>query len=224
MSNENNSDLIIRSYILLLSKGIFIILFLFLATIPSLCQASSHEDEASRIQKAYEELKDISGNFIQKSYIKDLKRTDTYKGRFYIKASKFRWEYAGDKPQTIYISGDKLIIYQKKEKQAYITKFDRSTYGQSPIILLGGLGDIRKDFDILSKDGRLILKPKSQMGNISQIEVTTTEDEFPVKSLTIVDLHSNKTQIEFRDIKVNTGLKDRLFEFTPPEGVTIIKQ
>jgi outer membrane lipoprotein carrier protein len=224
MSNENNSDLIMKSNIFSLHKWIFIISFFFFAAIPFLCQAFSPEDEASRIQKAYEGFKDISGNFIQKSYIKDLKRTDTYKGRFYIKASKFRWEYTGDKPQTIYISGDKLIIYQKNEKQAYITKFDRSTYGQSPIILLGGLGDIRKDFDISSKDGRLILNPKSQMGNISQIEVATLEDEFPIKSLIIVDLHSNRTQIEFRDIKVNTGLKDRLFEFSPTEGVTIIRQ
>lgn len=203
---------------------ILLIMIVFHIASPRLSALVSPEDEALRIQKAYEGFKDITGSFIQKSHIKDLKRTDTYKGRFYIKASKFRWEYIGDKPQTIYISKDTLIIYQKIEKQAYISKFDRSVYGQSPIVLLGGLGDIRRDFDISLKDGRLILKPKSQMGNISLLEVIPSEDEFPVKSLTIVDIQSNRTHIEFRDVKVNTGIRDSLFEFSPPEGVTVIRQ
>lgn len=198
----------------------------FIFTTPSLSAQISPDDEAIRIQKAYNEFKDITGNFTQRSYIKNLKRTETYKGRFYIKkTSKFRWEYVGDKPQTIYISEDKLIIYQKNEKQAYITQFHRSIYEQSPIVLLGGLGDIKKDFHISSNDERLIiLKPKKTMGNILRLEVTPSEDEFPVKSLTIIDIHSNKVHIEFKDVRVNTGLKDRLFEFSPPEGVTIIKQ
>lgn len=210
--------------ILSLHQCLLIFLWVFLITNSSLCFAFNPEEEALRIQQAYNNFRDIKGNFTQKSYIKDLKRTDTYKGRFFVKASNFRWEYTGDKPQTIYVSEDKLVIHQKNEKQAYITKFDRSTYGQSPIVLLGGLGDIRRDFNISSKDERLILKPKSEMGNISQIAVTVSEEEFPIKSLTIIDIRSNKTYIEFRDIKVNTGLKDGFFDFSPPEGVTIIRQ
>lgn len=201
-----------------------ICLVILMIASPSLSQAFNPDEEASRIQKAYEGFKDITGNFIQKSFIKDLKRTDTYKGRFYIKASKFRWDYLGEKPQTIYISGDKLIIYQKNEKQAYITRFDPSTYGQSPIILLGGLGDIRADFDISGKDGWLILRPKKAMGNIVQIELLPSDGEFPLKSLRIIDTLSNRTDIELKDIKLNTGIKDKLFEFTPPEGVSIIRQ
>lgn len=224
MKTKNYSAFIKNLHILFWVKCIFIFLSIVVIAKPSSCLAFHPEDEASRIQKAYEGFKDISGNFIQKSFIKDLKRTDTYKGRFYIKASKFRWEYAGEKPQTIYVSGDKLIIYQKNEKQAYITRFDSSTYGQSPIVLLGGLGDIRSDFDISAKDGRLVLRPKKPMGNIVQIEVLPSEGEFPVKSLRIIDNLSNKTDIELRNIKTNTGIKDQLFEFIPPEGVSIIKQ
>jgi len=221
---KNSSGLIKNPEIQIPNKWIFIFLSIVIIAMPALSLAFQPEDEASRIQQAYEGFKDISGNFVQRSYIKDLKRTDTYRGRFFIKASKFRWEYTGENPQTIYISEDKLIIYQKNEKQAYITKFDRSTYGQSPIILLGGLGDIKRDFEISSKDRRLMLKPKSQMGNIARIEVSTSDGEFPIKSLSIVDTLSNRTDIEFRNVKANTGLKDSLFEFSPPEGVSIIRQ
>src|SRR4030067_47455 len=46
--------------------------------------ASSVDEELQKIQKAYEHIKDIRGNFIQKSFIKDLKRIDTYKEEFLI--------------------------------------------------------------------------------------------------------------------------------------------
>lgn len=222
MNIKNNAKKI--SGVLFVDKWIFFFLSIFIIVIPALCTAFNAEEEALRIQKAYEEFKDISGNFIQKSFIKDLKRTDTYRGHFYIKGSKLRWDYIGDKPQTIYISGDNLIIYQKNEKQAYITRFNSSPYGQSPMVLLGGLGDIRRDFDISTKDGWLILKPKKPMGNLVQIEILPSEGEFPVKSLRIIDNLSNRTDIELRSIKLNTGIKDRHFEFIPPEGVTIIRQ
>ncbi|HEX8947672.1 MAG TPA: outer membrane lipoprotein carrier protein LolA, partial [Dissulfurispiraceae bacterium] len=55
--------------------------------------ASQAEDEVARIQKAYEHIKDIRGSFVQKSHIKDLKRTDTYQGQFFIKPPKMKWEY-----------------------------------------------------------------------------------------------------------------------------------
>lgn len=183
------------------------------------------DDEAIRIQKAYENIKDIKGSFIQKSYIKDLKRTDTYKGQFLIKSPKMRWEYKGDKPQIVYITGDDIIIYQKKEKQAFKAKFDRATYGQAPIALLGGFGNIKNEFDVSTKaDRRLLLKPKKPMGNIVSVEITTSDEEFPIESLTIIDTLSNRIDIYLMDVKTNTDLKDKLFEFSPPEGVSILQQ
>lgn len=188
--------------------------------------ASQSDDEVLKIQKAYENIKDIKGNFIQKSYIKDLKRTDTYKGQFFIKSPKMRWEYKGDKPQIVYVTGDYIIIYQKKEKQALKTKFDKANYGQAPIALLGGFGNIKNEFDVSAKNSeqRLLLKPKKPMGNIVSVEITTSDDEFPIESLTIVDTLSNRIDIYLKDIKINTGLSDKLFEFSHPEGINVLHQ
>jgi len=193
-------------------------------SISSLAFGLNAADEVSRIQKAYEAIKDISGNFIQRSYIKDLKRTDTYKGEFLIKSSRMKWEYRGDKPQAIYINGNDIIIYQKKERQAFKAAFDRATYGQAPIALLAGFGNIDKDFEVTVTNNRLMLRPKSPMGNISYIAVTTSSGAFPIESLTILDRLSNRIDISLKDVKINTGIKDSAFEFRPPEGVTIIQQ
>ncbi len=191
---------------------------------PSPSFALSADEEIKRIQDAYEGIRDIRGDFVQKSRISDLKRTDTYSGQFFIKASKMRWDFRGDKAQSIYIRGDEIVIYQKKEKQAFKSKFDRSTYGQAPIALLGGFGNIRKEFDVTAKEGKLMLKPKMPMGNVVSVEITTLQNEFPIESVTIVDSSSNRVEIRLKNVRTNSGVKDSVFEFTPPEGVTVFQQ
>ena len=184
--------------------------------------ASSVEGDIAEIQKAYENIKDMSGSFVQKSYIKDLKRTDTFKGQFFIKRPlQMKWAYKGDNAQEVFINNDEITIYQKKEKQAFRGKFDRDTYGQAPIALLSGFGKIREEFFISDKNGKLLLKPKKSMRGILLIEVEPSGGKFPIKSFTINDSHSNRIEMILDDIKINTGLEDKLFRPSMPKNVTM---
>ena len=179
-------------------------------------------DEVTIIQEAYKNIEDIKGAFIQKSYIKDLKRTDTYKGFLFIKRpSKMRWEYRGEKPQEVIINNDRIIIYNKAEKQAFKGIFNRQTYGQAPVALLSGFGRIREEFNITKKNDKLILTPKNPMGNIVSIEIETSSGDFPIKSFAINDTRSNRIEIRLKDIEINTGIKDAIFDLSLPEGTNI---
>jgi outer membrane lipoprotein carrier protein len=185
---------------------------------------ASPDEEVKRIQDVYEHIKDMSGSFIQKSHIKDLKRTDTYKGRFFIKQPmKMKWNYDGAASQEVLINDDEIIIYQKKEKQAFRGMFDSDTYGRAPIALLSGFGKIQEEFSISGKDGTLLLKPKKQVSNIKSIELELCRDEFPIRSFTIYDLHENKIVITLEDVKINTGLKDSMFKPSLPEDTTFFE-
>jgi len=200
----------------------FFLLITFQLSLTPAIIASTVNEDSERIQKAYENINDIKGSFIQRSYIKDLKRTDIYKGNFFIKRPmKMKWDYKGETAQEILINNDEIIIFQKKEKQLFRGKFDRNTYGQAPIALLSGFGKIQKEFHVSKKNSSLILKPKKIMGNILSIEIEPSEAEFPISSFTINDSHSNKIEITLKDVEVNTGLKDSLFEPIPPKDVTI---
>jgi outer membrane lipoprotein carrier protein len=180
------------------------------------------DKEIQRIQKAYENIRDISGNFIQRSYIKDLKRTETYQGQFFIKIpKKVKWEYKGEAPQEVFINDSEIIIYQKKEGQAFRGKFDWNTYGQAPIALLSGFGKIHEEFIVSQKNKHLFLKPKNPMGGILSIEIELSDGEFPISSFTIKDSHSNRIEIILKDIKVNTDLKEGLFVPSLPGDVKI---
>ncbi|MFA5846081.1 MAG: outer membrane lipoprotein carrier protein LolA [Thermodesulfovibrionales bacterium] len=199
-----------------------IIAFSLLTLNFSLFTVSAADDEVVRIQEAYKNIEDIKGTFVQKSYIKDLKRTDTYKGALFIKRpSKMKCVYKGEKPQEIIINNERIIIYNKSEKQAFRGTFSRQTYGQAPVALLSGFGKIREEFNITPQNGRLVLIPRNPMGNIVSIEVVTSADNFPIKSFIINDTRSNRIEIALKDMEINTGLKDSIFDFSLPEGTNI---
>jgi outer membrane lipoprotein carrier protein len=198
----------------------FSVMFLY----GSALSAEGDESLAGRIQKSYENIKDIEGSFVQKSFIKDLKRTDTFKGTFMIKVpSKMKWRYEGEGKRLteVIINNDELIIYQKAEKQVLKGKFDRGSYGQAPIALLGGFGKIMGEFEISEKDRRLFLKPKKPMGSVVSIEVAPSDGEFPISSISITDKRSNRIDITLKSVSVNTGIKDSAFVFSVPKDVGV---
>lgn len=204
------------------SLRVVIFLFLLYALYSMLFARAFAADEVARIQEAYKNIEDIKGSFVQKSYIKDLKRTDTYKGTLFIKRpSKMKCVYKGEKPQEIIINNERIIIYNKSEKQAFRGTFNRNTYGQAPVALLSGFGKIREEFNITPKNGRLVLIPKNQMGNIVSIEIVTSADNFPIKFFIINDTRSNRIEIALKDMEINTGIKDSIFDFSLPEGANI---
>lgn len=187
--------------------------------------ATSLDEDIKRIQDVYEDIRDMKGKFIQKSHIKDLKRTDTYSGKFFIKQPmKVKWMYDGTVNQEVLINNGEIIIYQKKDKQAFIGQFDENTYGRAPIALLSGFGKIQEEFSISEKRGGLLLKPKKHVFGIQSIELELCNDEFPIHSFTIYDSHENKIVITVKDVKINTGLKDEMFEPSLPKDTTLFEQ
>lgn len=201
--------------------SIALIIVLNLITVLPLASQSA-VDEIERIQRAYEDIRDISGNFIQKSHIKELKSSKIFKGQFFIKMPmKMKWDYSGEHAQEVYINNDDIIIYQKKEKQAFRSEFDRQRYGQAPIALLGGFGNIQEEFTVTVKNGKLLLKPKKPMGGIISIEIYLSDNKFPIQSLTIYDTYSNRIELTLKDVKTDSGLEDDLFKPKLPKDVNI---
>jgi outer membrane lipoprotein carrier protein len=187
--------------------------------------ASRADENISRIQKAYEGIRDLKGSFVQKSEIKDLDRTETYKGEFYIKRPmKMKWMYTGKTAQDLIINGDTVLIYKRGDKQAYKSRFDRATYGQTPVALLSGFGNIKDEFEVSGNGDTIILKPKRPMGNVSTIKVILSEGGFPIRSFVIRDTRSNVIDVVLKDVKINTGLKDSLFDLALPRGVNVFEQ
>jgi outer membrane lipoprotein carrier protein len=206
-------------------KFIFsVVLFLIplagqLLLLPAQCIAGGLAD---RVQAAYKDVRDMKGEFTQKSFIKDLDKTQHFKGDFAIKfPSKMRYRYKSGSQDEVVISGSEIIIYQKVQKQALKGKFNSATYGAAPVALLSGLGNINRDFFETENGNSLFLKPKQPAGAVKSIEVEVSEAPFPVKGFKINDVYGNTVEITLKDVRLNTGVTDKSLEFTPPKGVNV---
>lgn len=205
-------------------SSIFLIIFLTLVLTSALSLASPADDAVVRIQKAYESIQDMKGTFSQKNMIRDLNKTTSYNGDFFIKRPlKMKWTYKGKVSQDLLINNDTVTIYNKDDNQAYRSKFNKETYGQSPVVLLTGMGNIREEFVVSGTEKVLTLKPKKPMAGVISIVLHLSDADFPIRSFTIQD-GQNTIEIELNYVKINTGIKDTFFDLNLPKGVHIYEQ
>ena len=204
-------------------RGDFLILIVFIFSLVTSVHAAAVDDIVNNIQKKLSGIHDMKGTFSQTSYLKDIEKTETYAGTFYIKKpSGIMWEYIAPRDEKIIINGTETWIYKKSQKQAIKTRFSKDAYNQVPIALLNALENLGADFDItIMEQDTLNLKPKHQMGFIQEIILKTSSKNFPVKMLKVFDVYGNKITIELKDIKTNNGLDDSLFTFSAPPGVEV---
>lgn len=203
-----------------------IIIFVWIAVFlcPGALWASGTEENIRKIRNAYKTIRDLKGSFVQKNIIRSLNKTDTYKGEFFIKyPMKMKWSYKGKASQDVTIFNDTMLIFKKGDNQAYRGTFDKNTYGQTPVALLSGFGDIEEEFIATGSGNTLVLKPKKMMGTITSITLTLAGGDFPISSFTVYDGSLNVIEIELRAIQVNSGLKDSLFDLSIPKGVNVFE-
>jgi chaperone LolA len=202
-----------------------VILALMPVFFPSPADGDELDNAVSRIQKAYEGLRDMKGDFVQKNIVRDLKKTDTYTGEFFIKRPlKMKWAYKGKAAQDLLINNDTVLIYKKGDNQAYRSPFNRDSYGQTPVVLLTGMGNLKDEFTVTGKKNVLHLKPKKAMAGIASITVFMSETGFPIKAFTIQDGRSNTVEIQLNNVTINPGLRDSLFDLNLPKGVNVYEQ
>ncbi len=195
------------------------------AVFPSPVRGGEVDDAVSRIQKAYEGITDMKGSFVQKNIITDLNKSDTYTGEFFVKRPlKMKWAYTGKAAQDLLINNDTVLIYKKGDNQAYRSAFTKEAYGQTPVVLLTGMGNLREEFMVTGKKQVLQLKPRKAMAGIVSITVFLSETGFPIKGFTIQDGRSNTVDIRLNNITINPGLNDSLFDLNLPNGVNVYEQ
>ncbi|HLC14749.1 MAG TPA: outer membrane lipoprotein chaperone LolA [Thermodesulfovibrionia bacterium] len=197
--------------------------FVLLLTFYPFMSGWAQVEDVRAIQERYNTIKEIQGDFIQKSYIKDLEETQEFKGQFSIKLpSKMRWAYTEPRDEEVIINDTTIWIYKIVEKQAIKSKFNADTYGQAPIALLAGFGNLEKDFVVSKVESDVLqLQPKQAMGAIKTLFVKLSKRDFPISSLTLIDVYGNEITIVVNSIKVNKDIEDSFFDFTPPQNVEV---
>jgi len=225
--NKNKQLIIITLNIL-----IFIVLFTILALGVALAGAPVPIDEVvARLQQTYDKTRDFSASFIQETTIQSIKKTEIEEGTVFFKNPKnLLWNYSKPKAKKMVINPRKTWLYLPQEKVAYTQEADYTFKSSILMKFLSGLGKLKNDFIIkyvepeaLDKQGNylLVLTPLEKNPSLNPFQITVDKSTSLILRVSFEDTMGNSTVLKFSNISTNTGLSEKMFQFKPPDGVSI---
>ena len=184
-------------------------------------QGLTAEEIAKEMQKRYESIKDMSGEFVVTTNYGG--EEETYKAKFWMKGEKYR----GDDGKTLTVSnGSVMWIYDREKNEAVRMSFS----GEKPQfdygMIIKGLMDsynvrLLGEEKIDSRDC-YVIEAEPKAGGAKMKMWVDREFWYPLR--TEMSVEGIKTVVEYRNVSFNSGIDDSLFEFSPPEGVKIVEK
>jgi outer membrane lipoprotein carrier protein len=183
------------------------------------------------VQRRYDGATDFRARFGQTVTNAAFGRKTSSSGQvLFKKPGRMRWNY--EKPeQKMYVAdGATLWLYEPEDKQAFKQDL-RGSQLPAALAFLTGQGKLSSEFDVaFAKDSPygtpsdyvLSLSPKQPQAQVKGIVFVVDPATFNVRESVITDAQGNTNDLLFSDIKVNTGVPDATFRWTPPAGVRVI--
>lgn len=209
-------------------------LFFLVFSLPVLADSN-----VSQLQSTYRKAQDWQADFVQVTYVDLLKQTVQKKGSLKVKKpGKLRIEYTEEGGRLYVSDGKKLYVYSPDDWQVEVFPKLSKILAREALTFLEGLGEVEKEFSAQSATPKekgdsmigdktlfvLKLTPRKKDSSIRQVFLgLDAKKDFLVREMTFFNASGNKTHYVFSDIRINSGLKDEIFDFKIPEGITVIK-
>ena len=196
-----------------MKKSVFLILSMFLYV--SVYGQDNSSDLLKALQTKYNSANTISVNFTKFSGSKE-----DFSGKLFLKKdNKLRIEL---KNNTIITDGKTFWNYNKKENKVIINNYDPSE--PSELSLNTFINDYPSKSNLTSgEEGNyktLTLVPKTSELNFNSAKLFINKDDLVDK--VIIDSNSGEAEIAFSNYKIDRGIPDSEFTYSPPEGIKVI--
>ena len=217
-----------------MKKIILVILgLLFTSTAGYSVQNESIDAVVDKIQKKYEEIEDFHADFTQEATVKALNTVQKSDGEVWFKKpGKMRWNYYEPYKDQIVSDGRTLWFYNEEEKQVIESPLNQVSETESTSTLLSGLGKIKDLYKTsftesgeFEADGSYLidLRPKEEGEDYNKVTLAINKNTMMVNTLYLYDPFGNLTKVLLKNVEVDKGVSDSLFDFKAPSGVEIIK-
>ena len=168
---------------------------------------------------------------IEQATYSDVSDVSVMKGRLVLKKpDKFSIEYDEPEKQTVKCDGRKVWVYIPSMNQA-VTQEVKEIKNRDNILFGFGkfLSSVRLNFtNTLSvkpgKEGLLEIEsvPKSGAYDFRKVVFLIDREAWLPVKITVYYSETSFVYVKFYHPRTDTGAADSLFEFTPPEGTTIV--
>jgi outer membrane lipoprotein carrier protein len=185
------------------------------------------ESLVGRIEARHSRTQDLVARFVQSYRSGLLGRELVERGVVSIKRpGRMRWEYKEPEEKLFLSDGESFYFYVPEDRQVIIQAQDdeRSLAAR---LLFGGAG-LLEEFEVNLEEPfeegvlRVRLVPRQENAELERAYIDA-EPSGLIRSILIEDIQGNRTLFRFEELRENTGLPDRLFEFEIPSGVEVIR-
>ncbi len=199
---------------------------LFLLAHPAAFGGENAADILEKVQEKYESIRDASLTFTRRVVFGVTQTRQDFAGTLAMKkGNRYRIEL---EDQTIVTDGKSVWTYSKINNQVFVDAYREDSVSFSPDRVLVNAPEnytaaILGREEVAKKEATVLkLVPKSEKSNLKWMKVWVDRDDWLMRRIQLLDIADNLTTYEVGSLKLNTGIPDSTFRFTPPPGVEVI--
>lgn len=184
---------------------------------------------ALALQKRYQGIRDFSADFVQTYRGGVLMTQSREEGKVSIKKpGRMRWTYVKPERKEFVSDGVKVYSYIPLDQQVMVSTVPPDNEATTPALFLAGKGDIVRDFTSSaappSVSGTVAVKltPRKTDPEYEYLLVSVDPKTLQIRALSTLDRQGGQSTLVFNNLKENTGISDKEFEFRVPRGVDVI--
>ena len=183
--------------------------------------------QAQSLETRFAGLDSFSAEFTQKLFDADQVMQEESSGVLRVqRPNRFNLEYRQPYYQLYIADGKELYFYDKDLEQVTV-KSQEGMLENTPAMLLSNPSKLDQLYHVKpqgEEEGLFWyeLIPKQEGGSFDRINLAFKNNELRIMEL--LDSFNQTTRLMFKNIQRNPDLNPKLFRFTPPKGVDVIRQ
>lgn len=188
--------------------------------------ASSHAQDTKDLQDFFKQLKTFHARFVQQQFDAYGDVSQRSEGILWLqRPGRFRWEYQKPFAQMMLANKGYFWLYDQDLEQVTIRKID-AAMASTPLLILSNDEALDKAFNITAVDHAggdqwYKLIPIKTHGQFEAIYMALNDDGNLIE-MDLLDTLSQRINIRFMDIQINSELTTDIFNFVAPQGVDVL--
>lgn len=203
----------------------------FLVLTASFLAAQDASQTVTELQRRYASVRTLAGSFQQTYRAPGIQQVEA--GVFYLqKPGLMRWQYGVPEEKLFVADGRESFLYVPQDRQVTVQALTASDLRNTPFEFLTGSGDITGSFNVgperelrPSLEGTIMIRliPKTSRTDYSFISLEVDRETHEIRRISIREQTGNTSEFTFTNLSYNRKLDRKLFQFSIPQGVEVVR-
>ena len=195
--------------------------------------APTPEEVVSRVQEQYDKSGGFKARFRQESRMQTANQGERAEGVLYFqKPCRMRWQYENPPDQKKEIIADGREVWMFIPQDAVVMVYPINQVLRSDLVMrfFSGMGQLSRDFQISwnkppqsSAVYVVDLFPRKSEPELKRLTLTVNPRTYQLEKLEFTNALGEETRFAFSHMQLNIPLDPKLFTFTPPPGVQVVR-